>query len=81
MSERLILKGALEEKKMARVKLATQAEGLIRGLKVIIQHASVVPLKDLRTGEARELMVELDEVRSAYLKTCAEIEDIQRELG
>ena len=81
MSERLILEGALQEKKMKRMKLATRAEGLIRALKIAVQPASVTPLKDLRTDEVRELAIELDDVRKEYLSLSKGIEEIEGELG
>ena len=81
MSERLILKGALQEKKLERMRLATRAEGIIRGIKAIIQPASVMPLKDLKTGEALSMMEELDELRTSYLKVTRDVEEIERELA
>lgn len=81
MSERLILEGALQEKKMQRMKLATRAEGLIRALKIAIQPGSITPLKDLRTDEIREFAVDLDGVRRAYLKLSEEMTEIEQELG
>ncbi|MFZ2448112.1 MAG: hypothetical protein WAW37_17275 [Syntrophobacteraceae bacterium] len=80
MSERLILKGALQDKKLERMRLAARAQGLITAIKQIVQPASVVPLKDLRTDEAFELIAELHRLRGLYLPLCAEIEEIEREL-
>ena len=81
MSERLILKGALQDKKMERMRLAARAQGLITAVKQIVQHASVIPLKDLRTDEALELISELHRLREIYVPLCAEIEEIERELN
>lgn len=81
MSERLMLKGALEEKKLRRMKLATRAEALIRAIKIIIQPASVTPLRDLRTGEALELITELHTLCGDYARLSGQIDDIRRELG
>ncbi|MBW1666858.1 MAG: hypothetical protein JRJ66_02165 [Deltaproteobacteria bacterium] len=81
MSERLILEGTLQEKKMERMKLATKAQGLIRSIKMIIQPAPVTPLGELRTGEALELMAELDRVKRRYDRLSAEIGEIKKELG
>ncbi len=80
MSERLILKGALQDKKMERMRLAAHAQGLITAIKQIVQPASVIPLKDLRTDEALELASELHRLREVYLPLCAQIEEIEREL-
>ena len=80
MSERLILKGALQDKKMERMRLAARAQGLITAIKQIVQPASVVPLKDLRTDEALELVADLHGLREQYVPLCAEIEEIEREL-
>jgi hypothetical protein len=81
MSERLILKGALQEKRLKAMKLATRAEGIIRSLKIIIQPGSITKLADLKTGEALELITQLHEARKQYLQLKAEIADIEKELG
>ncbi|WP_028320388.1 hypothetical protein [Desulfatiglans anilini] len=81
MSERLMLKGALEEKKLRSMKLAIKADGLIRGIKQIIQPAAVTPLRDLRTSEALELIGELDDLKTEYVQVVAEMDEIRRELG
>jgi hypothetical protein len=80
MSERLILKGALQDKKMERMRLAARAQGLITAVKQIVQPASVIPLKDLKTDEALELISELHRLREVYVPLCAQIEEIEREL-
>lgn len=81
MSERLILKGAHQEKKMERMKLAIRAEALIRGLRTSILPASVTPLSDLRTDEIRELAIELDDLKAEYEKLRSDISNIEKELG
>ena len=81
MSERLMLEGALQEKKMQGISLATRAEGLIRALKIAIQPASVTPLKELRTDEIRELAIELDTLKTEYVGLTQQMADISRELG
>lgn len=81
MSERLILRGALQEKKMERMRLAAQAQGLISAIKQLIQPASIIPLRALRTDEALELVSELHGVRERHARLCAEIEEIERELS
>lgn len=81
MSERLILEGALHEKKMAHMKLATHAEGLIRALRVALIPASAVPLKDIRTAEIRLQAAELDDVHTEYLQLSRDIAEIEKELG
>lgn len=80
MSDRLILKGALHEKKRDRMTLATRAQGVITGLKYIIQPASVMPLKDLKTDLALELVTELHRIRHEYLKVSADVDELEREL-
>lgn len=80
MSERLILRGALQEKKMERMRLAARAQGLISAIKQIVQPASVIPLRDLRTAEALELAADLHGLRESYAVLCLEIEEIEREL-
>ena len=80
MTERLILMGALQEKKREKMRMAVRAQGLITAIKQIIQPASVIPLKELQTPEALELMTELQQIREQYLPLCAEIEQIEREL-
>jgi len=81
MSERLILEGALQEKKMKSMELATRAEGLIRAMKDALMPASVMPLKDLRTGEVRLQAAELDDVRTEYLQLSKDMAEIKKELG
>lgn len=81
MGERLILKGVLQEKKMERMRLAARAQGLITGIKHIVQPASVIPLRDLRTDEALELISELHRLREQYAALCSHIEEIERELN
>jgi len=76
-----MLEGALHSKKMQSMKLATRAEGIIRAVKQILQPASIIKLKDVRTGEAVELIGDLHEVRRQYLDLCREIEDIKKEMG
>jgi len=80
MSERLILEGSLQRKKMLSMQLATRAAGLITAIKIIIQPAAIRPLKDLKTGEALSLIRELDDVRTQYLQVQAEIDEIRQEL-
>lgn len=81
MSERLILKGALSEKKTRRMQMAAKAAGLITGIKHIIQPAAVIPLKDLKTEEALSLMEELHELVQEYLQVSREVEELERELS
>ncbi len=81
MSERLMLRGALQEKKLERMRLAARAQGLISAIKQIVQPASVIPLRELRTDEALELISELHRLREAYMPLCAEIGEIERELA
>ncbi len=81
MNDRLMMKGALEEKKQDRLRLATRAEALIRGLRTAIMPASVMPLDDLRTAEVAEMARELNEVKQQYSRLMREIDDIKRELG
>ena len=81
MSERLILRGALQEKKMDRMRLAARAQGLIAAIKQIVQPAAVIPLKDLQTAEALELVSELHKIRELYLPLCRQIKEIERELN
>jgi hypothetical protein len=81
MSDRLIKEGALGLKKKERIRLAVKAEGLIGAIKTHIQHASVVPLRELETGIALELMKDLHETRTAYLKVCEDIAGIEKDLG
>ena len=81
MSERLMLKGALQEKKMQRMGLATKADGLIRAVRNIIQPAVIVPIIDIKTGQAKELITELDDIRQQIVILDAQIAEIMRELG
>jgi uncharacterized protein (DUF2249 family) len=81
MSERLILQGALQEKKMERMKLAVKAEGLIRAMKTIIQFSSVTPLGELKTGEALEIIKDLHKTKSRYDALTGEMNEIKRELN
>lgn len=81
MSDRLILQGSMQEKKMERMKLATKAEGLIRAVKSLIQAASVTPLAELQTGEALEVMKELHQTKKKYDFVTGQIAEIKRELG
>jgi len=81
MRQRLILKGALEEKKMERMRLAATAQGLITAVKEILQPAAVIPLRELRSAEALELVNELHRVRRKFLALVPEIHEIERELG
>lgn len=80
-TERLMLRGALDEKKRERLRLATRAAGDITALKTIIQPAAVVPLAELRTAEALELARDLDETRTEFLRLSEEIREIERELA
>ena len=81
MSERLILMGALQEKKREKMHMAVRAQGLITAIKQIIQPASVIPLRELQTPEALELMTELHQIRERYLPLCDAIAEIERELN
>lgn len=81
MSERLILQGALSEKKMERMRLASIAQGLIGSIKTIIQPAYITPLAEIRAEEALELIKELVNVKRHYDSLTEEIERIERELG
>jgi hypothetical protein len=63
------------------MRLAAQAQGLITAIKTIIQPASVIPLRDIRTNEALELLKQLDGIREEYIALQQAISDIQRELG
>lgn len=81
MSERLILKGVLQDKKMERLRLSARAQGLITAIRQTVQPASVRPLKDLHTDEALEIMMELNKLREHFVLLCGEIEQIERELN
>lgn len=81
MSERLILRGALQEKKMERMRLAARAQGIITAIKQIIQPASVIPLRELKTSGALEMVSELHRLRELYLPLCVEIDELERELN
>jgi len=81
MNERLILQGALQEKKMERMKLAIRAEALISGLRTKVLPASVTPLAELQTAQIRELAIELDGIRVEYMQLTREIDSIRKELG
>ena len=81
MSERLILEGALTEKKRRQIAIATKADGIIRALKMIVQPGAVRPFAELKTGEARQLIVELDELHTEYVALLGEIKEIKQELG
>ena len=81
MSDRLVLRGALAEKKEKRFRLAAKAAGIISALRRMVLPAAVTPLADLPTAEIMALAVDLDSVRDAYMELSAEMADIERELG
>ena len=81
MSERLIMEGALAEKKRRQIAVATKADGLIRAIKTIIQPGAIRPFAELKTGEARQLIIELDNLHTEYVTLLAEISEIKQELG
>jgi len=81
MSDRLTLMGALEEKKQARLKLATKAGALIKSLDTMILPASVTPLEELKTAEILELAQDLHDVKTRYATIMSEIKDLKKELG
>ena len=62
------------------MRLAARAQGMITAIKQIIQPASVIPLKELKTAEALELVSELHKLRELYLPLCCQIEEIEREI-
>ena len=81
MSERLMLKGALQEKKLSVMSIATRAEALIRAIRQTIQPGIITPLKDLKVDEARALMDELTGLHEAYMQLITDIKAIEKELG
>ncbi|WAC06592.1 MAG: hypothetical protein OS130_10035 [Thermodesulfobacteriota bacterium] len=81
MSERLILQGALAEKKRKQIAIVTKADGIIRAIKIIIQPGAIRPFAELKTGEARQLIIELDDLHTEYVQLLDQIADIKRELG
>jgi len=81
MSNRLTMMGALEEKKQARLKLATKAGALIKSLDAMILPASVTPLEELKTAEILEFAQELHDVKTRYAKIMSEIKELKKELG
>jgi len=81
MSERLMLQGLLGEKKRKQLEIATKANGLIRAIKMIVQPATVTPFAAVKTGEARQLIIELDDLHTEYVTLLAEIAEIKQELG
>lgn len=81
MSERLIMEGALAEKKRRQIAIVTKADGLIRAIKMIIQPGAVRPFAELKTGEARQLIIELDDLHTEYVNLLDQIAEIKQELG
>lgn len=81
MSEVLILKGALQEVKQNAMRLATRAEGLISAIRQLAQHASVIPLRELKTEELLEMAAQLDKTVKEYRGERARIDAIRRDLG
>lgn len=81
MSERLILKGALAEKRSRRLNLAAKAEGLIGAVKDRLSMAKIQPLKDLKMPEIMALTQDLAGTHAEFLQVNVEIEDLERELS
>jgi len=81
MNDRLTMRGALEEKKQERIKLATKAEALIRGLRTAIMPASVTPLEELKTAEILALAQDLHSLKSRYDFLITQIKELKKELG
>ena len=81
MSERLILQGVLSDKKRKQLEIPTKANGIIRAIKMIAQPATVTPFANIKTGELRQLIIELDDLHTEYVTLLAEISEIKQELG
>ena len=81
MSERLILKGALAEKRQRRLEIEAEIGGLTHSLKGLILPAAVLPTRDLSAGQIKAQAVRLEELHTEYLKLLADIEAIERDLA
>lgn len=66
---------------MERMRLSTSADAKIRALRATIMPGTVMPLKDLPTGEIADIAAELHATRTRYLDVCADIDSLQREIG
>ncbi|MCE5336960.1 MAG: hypothetical protein LLG06_20465 [Desulfobacteraceae bacterium] len=81
MSRRLILKGALAEKKLKYSELSTQIDPLIREINALMMPASVIPLVELQATRALRKMTEIYRLRKRCLELKSDIDEIEKELG
>jgi len=76
-----MLQGALSEKKRRQIAIATKADGIIRAIKMIVEPGAIRPFSELKTGEARQLIIELDDLHVEYIQLLDQIAEIRQELG
>jgi hypothetical protein len=81
MSERTMMEASYLQKKMERMRLATEAQRLINAIKMIIQPASITPLEQLKTADAAELVKQLHRVKTRYDKATVEVGELKEALG
>ena len=81
MSERLKLRGALEEKRLKAQDLAVRAAGIIRAMRGLTLPAAVTPLAEIDSAQILQLAAMLHEIRTKYMSLASDIEALKRELG
>jgi len=81
MSERLKLRGALEEKRLKAQDLAVRAAGIIRAMRDLTLPAAVTPLAEIDSAQILQLAAMLHEIRTNYISLASDIEELKRELG
>ena len=81
MSERLKLRGALEEKRLKAQDLAVRAAAIIRAMRDLTLPAAVTPLAEIDSAQILQLAAMLHEIRTNYISLVSDIEELKRELG
>lgn len=80
-TEKLILKGRLQEFKMEKMKLAGSVEANVRAAKSLLAASSVTPLAELDLVGANQQLTEAAAQQAEYLKVCGQIRTIEEELA
>lgn len=81
MSGRLMLKGALQEKRQRDYEVVTEARGLAGSIRDILGEAVFRPLADVKVPEAEAMMDRLGALYAEHKSLLAEIAEIERELA
>lgn len=80
-TEKMILKGRLEEMKQQKMQLAGAIDAKVRAAKTALATSAVTPIEQLDLAGADQLLGEAAGQQIEYREICEKIREIERELA